>query len=203
MSVTLLLMSMQRTGGTRLNLANIIRRLRAELEAVQAKIHDDVASGSNWAKERSRMEVQYKLLSESFEEAVSANREAQSQQVTLLSQNRSLRTRYHILNILLTNSLEQAEELRANLLREKLQLENKLENLNGIFSHDSNPERHPGLLEKKIVDLKSELAEKQDAAAAATEKMRRAEMVASEAQKEIAAERQSIVQLHKDKVRRP
>ena len=203
MSVTLLLMSMQRTGGTTLDLANIIRRLRAELEAVQAKIHDDVASGSNWAKERSRMEVQYKLLSESFEEAVSANREAQSQQVTLLSQNRSLRTRYHILNILLTNSLEQAEELRANLLREKLQLENKLENLNesGIFSHDSNPERHPGLLEKKIVDLKSELAEKQDAAAAATEKMRRAEMVASEAQKEIAAERQSIVQLHKDKVR--
>jgi myosin protein heavy chain len=151
------------------------------------------------------MEVQYKLLSESFEEAVSANREAQSQQVTLLSQNRSLRTRYHILNILLTNSLEQAEELRANLLREKLQLENKLENLNesGIFSHDSNPERHPGLLEKKIVDLKSELAEKQDAAAAATEKMRRAEMVASDAQKEIAAERQSIVQLHKDKVHRP
>lgn len=202
MSVTLLLMSMQRTGGTSLDLANIDRRLRAELEAVQAKIHDDVASGSNWAKERSRMEVQYKLLSESFEEAVSANREAQSQQVTLLSQNRSLRTRYHTLNLSLTNSLEQAEELRANLLREKLQLENKLENLNesGIFSHDSNPERHPGLLEKKIVDLKSELAEKQDAAAAATEKMRRAEMVASEAQKEIAAERQSIVQLHKDKV---
>ena|SRR2546423_2497114 len=102
----------------------------------------------------------------------------------------------------LTSSLEQAEELRANLLREKLQLENKLENLNesGIFSHDTNPDRHPGLLERKIVDLKSELAEKQDAAAAATEKMRRAEMVAAEAQKEIAAERQSIVQLHKDKV---
>lgn len=40
------------------------------------------------------MEVQYKLLSESFEEAVAANREAQSQQVVLLSQNRSLRARY-------------------------------------------------------------------------------------------------------------
>lgn len=106
------------------------------------------------------------------------------------------------LNNILTNSLEQAEELRANLLREKLQLENKLQNLNesGIFSHDTNPDRHPGTLEKKIVDLKSELAEKQDAAAAATEKMRRAEMVAAEAQKEIATERQSIVQLHKDKV---
>ena len=100
--------------------------------------------------------------------------------------------------------MEQAEELRANLLREKLQLENKLQNLNesGIFSHDTNPERHPGLLERKIVDLKSALAEKQDAAAAATEKMRRAEMVAAEAQKEIATERQSIVQLHKDKVYR-
>jgi hypothetical protein len=96
MNVTLLLMSMQRTGGSSFNLANI-RRLRAELETVQAKIHDDVASGSNWAKERSRMEVQYKLLSESFEEAVSANREAQGQQVTLLSQNRSLRARYESL----------------------------------------------------------------------------------------------------------
>jgi myosin protein heavy chain len=104
--------------------------------------------------------------------------------------------------VFLTFSLEQAEELRTNLLREKLQLENKLQNLNesGIFSHDANPDRHPGLLEKKIVDLKSELAEKQDAAAAATEEMRRAEMVASEAQKEIATERQSIVKLHKDKV---
>jgi myosin heavy chain 9/10/11/14 len=100
------------------------------------------------------------------------------------------------------NSLEQAEAVRADLLREKLQLENRLQNLNesDIFSHEPNPDRHPGILEKKIVDLKSELAEKQDAAAAAIDKMRRAEMIAVEAQKEIAAERQSIVQLHKDKV---
>jgi myosin heavy chain 9/10/11/14 len=98
--------------------------------------------------------------------------------------------------------LEQAESVRAELLREKLQLQNKLQNLNesDLFSHETNPNRHPGLLEKKIVDLKSELAEKRDAAAAAIEKMRRAEMMAAEAQKEIAAERQSIVQLHKDKV---
>ena len=93
MNVTLLLKCTQRTGGTGFNMADY-RRLRAELETVQAKIHDDVTSGSNWAKERSRMEVQYKLLSESFEEAVATNREAQSQQVTLLSQNRSLRARY-------------------------------------------------------------------------------------------------------------
>ena len=69
-----------------------------------------------------------------------------------------------------------------------------------IISHDANPDRHPGLLEKKIVDLRSALAEKQDEAAAAIEKMRRAEMVAADAQREIASERQSIVQLHKDKV---
>jgi hypothetical protein len=99
-------------------------------------------------------------------------------------------------------SLEEAESVRSELLREKMQLENRLQNLNesGIFSHETNPNRHPGLLEKKIVDLKSELAEKQDAAGAAIEKMRRAEMIAAEAQKEIATERQSIVQLHKDKV---
>jgi hypothetical protein len=71
-----------------------MRRLRAELENVQSKVHDDLASGSNWAKERNRMESQYKLLSQSFEEAVAANREVQGQQVTLLSQNRSLRARY-------------------------------------------------------------------------------------------------------------
>jgi|SRR5579859_640559 uncharacterized tellurite resistance protein B-like protein len=93
MNVTLLSKCTQRTGGSRFNITDD-RRLRAELETVQAKIHDDVTSGSNWAKERSRMEVQYKLLSESFEEAVAASREAQNQQVTLLSQNRSLRARY-------------------------------------------------------------------------------------------------------------
>jgi myosin protein heavy chain len=93
--------------------------------------------------------------------------------------------------------------VRADLLREKLQLENRLQNLNesDIFNVDPNSTRHPALLEKKIVDLKSELAEKQDAAATAIDKMRRAEMVAADAQKEIAAERQSMVQLHKDKVR--
>lgn len=98
--------------------------------------------------------------------------------------------------------MEESESARAELLREKLQLENRLQNLNesDIFSHDFNPERHPGLLEKKIVELKSELAEKRDAAAAAIEKMRRAETIAAEAQKEIATERQSIIQLHKDKV---
>ena len=98
--------------------------------------------------------------------------------------------------------MEQAEGVRAELLQEKMRLENRLQNLNesDLFSLDTNPDRHPGLLEKKIVDLKSELAEKQDAAAAAVEKMRHAEMIATEAQKEIAAERRSIVQLHKDKV---
>jgi myosin heavy chain 9/10/11/14 len=98
--------------------------------------------------------------------------------------------------------LEEAEATRAELLHEKLQLENKLQNLNesDIVSYEPNPERHPGVLEKKIVDLKSELAERQDVAAAAIEKMRRAERIAAETQKEIAAERQSIVQLHKDKV---
>jgi len=79
-----------------------LRRLREEVEAVQAKIHDDQASGSTWAKERSRMEVQYKLLSEKYEEAVTANRDAQGQQVTLLSQNRSLRARYMRSRIFLT-----------------------------------------------------------------------------------------------------
>ena len=97
--------------------------------------------------------------------------------------------------------MEEAEGVRTELLREKLALENKLQNLNesDLFSHETNPDRHPGILEKKIVDLKSELAEKHDAAAAAIEKMRRAEKIAADAQKEIAAERQSIVQLHKDK----
>jgi myosin heavy chain 9/10/11/14 len=97
-------------------------------------------------------------------------------------------------------SLEEAEAMRAELLREKLQLENKLQNLSESISYEPNPDRHPGILEKKIVDLKSDLAEKQDAASAAIEKMRRAETIAAEAQKEIATERQSIVQLHKDKV---
>jgi myosin protein heavy chain len=84
-------------------------------------------------------------------------------------------------------------------------LENRLQNLsdNDIISLDVNPDRHPGLLEKKIMDLKSAVAEKQDEAVAAIEKMRRAEMIAAEAQKEIASERQSIVKLHKDKVTSP
>jgi myosin heavy chain 9/10/11/14 len=50
-----------------------------------------------------------------------------------------------------------------------------------------------------VLELKSKLAHQEDVAAAAVGKMRRAEGLVQEVQKDIATARESSVQLHKDK----
>jgi myosin protein heavy chain len=53
--------------------------------------------------------------------------------------------------------------------------------------------------DRELLELKSGLAQQEDIAAAAVGKMRRAEALAQELQKDIVAEREANVKLHKDK----
>ena len=52
---------------------------------------------------------------------------------------------------------------------------------------------------EELLELKSGLAQQEDIAAPAVGKMRRAEALAQESQKDIIAEREANVQLHKEK----
>jgi myosin protein heavy chain len=59
--------------------------------------------------------------------------------------------------------------------------------------------RNAATYDRELLELKSGLAQQEDIAAAAVGKMRRAEALAQELQKDIVAEREANVQLHKDK----
>ncbi|KAI9812314.1 MAG: hypothetical protein M1827_004763 [Pycnora praestabilis] len=167
-------------------------RIREELEDLRAKWDDEVLNSSTWAKEKSRLELTLQDLSNSRDDAVSAHNDAQSKIVSLLSQIRNLRT-----------SVDDTAAERDMLRKEKRGLEARLteagDRLEDLARGESPSMRNAAGMDRELLDLKSELAKKEDVAAAAVGKMRRAEALASEIQKDIVAERETNVQLHKEK----
>ncbi|KAI9762458.1 MAG: hypothetical protein M4579_000434 [Chaenotheca gracillima] len=167
-------------------------RIREELEDLRSKWDDEVLNSSTWAKEKSRLEMTLQDLSQSRDEAVSAHNDAQSKVVSLLSQVRNLRT-----------SVDEASAERDLLQKEKRGLEARLteagDRLEDLAKGESPSMRNAAGMDRELLDLKSSLAQQEDVAAAAVGKMRRAEALASEIQKDITAERETNVKLHKDK----
>ncbi|KAK3043977.1 hypothetical protein LTS18_002513, partial [Coniosporium uncinatum] len=166
-------------------------RLREEIEELRSKWDDEVLNSSTWAKEKSRLEMTLTDLSNSRDEAVNAHNEAQSKIVSLLSQVRSLRT-----------SVDDVAAERDSLVKEKKNAEARLaeasERLEDLARGES-PMRHAASMDRDLLELKSSLAQQEDIAAAAVGKMRRAEALAQETQKDIVAEREHNVALHKEK----
>ncbi|KAG5949621.1 hypothetical protein E4U53_005814 [Claviceps sorghi] len=169
-----------------------IARLREELDELRSKWDDEVLNSSTWSKEKSRLESTLADVASSRDEAVIAHNEAQGKVVSLLSQVRSLRS-----------SVDEITSERDLLLREKRSIEARLEEAkNGLeeLVKGENPSlRDAATMDKEVLDLKSSLAQQEDVAAAAVEKMRRAEALVSDIQKEIAAEREASTELQKQK----
>ena len=166
--------------------------LRDELEELRSKWDDEVLNSSTWAKEKARLEMTLQDLSSSREEAVNARNDAQSKIVSLLSQVRNLRTA--------SDDLSAERDL---LLKEKRGLETRLaeagSRLEDLASGDSPSMRNAAGMDRELLDLKSQLAQKDDIAEAAVGKMRRAEALALEMQKDVVAERETNVSLHREK----
>jgi myosin protein heavy chain len=162
------------------------------LEDLRAKWDDEVLNSSTWAKEKSRLELTLQDLATSRDEASSAHNEAQSKIVSLLSQVRTLRS-----------TVDDVAAERDLLQKEKRGLETRLNEAGGrledLVRGDSPALRNAAGMDRELLELKSSLAQQEDVAAAAVGKMRRAEALAQEVHKDIAAERESNVQLHKDK----
>ena len=167
-------------------------RLRDELEELRSKWDDEVLNSSTWAKEKSRLEMTLQDLSTSREEAVNAHNEAQGKIVNLLSQVRNLR-----------NSMDDVAAERDMLLKEKRGVEARLaeasDRLEDLARGDSPSMRNAAGMDRELLDLKSQLARQEDVAAAAVGKMRRAEALTTEMQKDVVAERETNVTLHKEK----
>ncbi|TDZ21323.1 Myosin type-2 heavy chain 1 [Colletotrichum orbiculare MAFF 240422] len=169
-----------------------IARLREELDELRSKWDDEVLNSSTWSKEKARLESTLADVVSSRDEAVNAHSEAQGKIVTLLSQVRSLRA-----------SVDDITSERDLLVREKRSIEARLEEakagLEDLTNGDSASLRDAANIDKEMLELKSKLAQHEDIAAAAVEKMRRAEALASEMQKEAMTEREASSQLQKDK----
>lgn len=167
--------------------------MREELEDLRAKWDDEVLNSSTWAKEKSRLETTLQDVSTSRDEAVAAHNEAQTKIVSLLSQVRSLRT-----------SVDDVAAERDTLLKEKRGLEVRLteagERLEELARGDSPSMRNAAGMDRELLELKSNLAQQEDIAAAAVGKMRRAEALSAELQKDITSQREANSQLHKEKV---
>ena len=167
-------------------------RLRDELEELRSKWDDEVLNSSAWAKEKSRLELTLQDLSSSREEAVTAHNDAQSKIVSLLSQARNLRS-----------SIDDVTADRDILQKEKRSLEARLaeagDRLEDLARGESPSMRNAAGMDRELLDLKSQLAQQQDVAAAAVGKMRKADALSTETQKDIFAERETNATLHKDK----
>ena len=167
-------------------------RLREELDDLRSKWDDEVLNSSTWSKEKSRLESTLTDLSASRDEAANAHKEANSKVVSLLSQVRSLRT-----------SVDDLAAERDMLHREKRGLEARLEEaktgLEDLARSDSPSLRNAAGMDRELLELKSNLAQQEDIAAAAVNKMRRAEALSNEMQKDIVAEREMTVQLNTEK----
>lgn len=167
-------------------------RLREELEELRSKWDDEVLNSTTWAKEKARLELTQSDLSSSREEAVNALNDSQSRIVSLLSQVRELRT-----------SAEELGGERDLLVKEKRTLETRLQDVKERFDELSQGQspalRNAAGMDKELLEVKTALAQKEDVAEAAIGKMRRAEALATELQKDIVAERETIVSLRREK----
>ncbi|KKA30013.1 hypothetical protein TD95_004327 [Thielaviopsis punctulata] len=171
-----------------------IARLREELDELRSKWDDEVLNSSTWSKEKARLESTLADVASSRDEAVNAHNDAQGKIVTLLSQVRSLRT-----------SVDEVSAERDALAREKRGLETRLAEakagLDSLASSEATGAsiRDAASADKLILELKSDVAQKEDLATAAIEKMRRAEALATEAQKDAAVERDMSARLAEEK----
>lgn len=169
-----------------------ITRLRDELDELRSKWDDEVLNSSTWSKEKARLESTLVDVASSRDEAVGAHNEAQSKIVSLLSQVRTLRS-----------SVDEITTERDLLIREKKGVEARLEEAKAGFDElvkgGSPSLRDAAGMDKEILNLKSSLARQEDIALAAVEKMRRAEALVTEVQKDVAGEREISATLQKQK----
>ena len=167
-------------------------RIRDELEELRSKWDDEVLNSSSWAKEKSRLEMTLQDLSSSREEAINAHNDAQGKVVSLLSQVRNLRT-----------SMDDVAAERDMLQKEKRGLEARLseagDRLEDLARGESPSMRNAAVMDRELLDLKSQLAQHEDVAVAAIGKMRRAEALTTEMQKDVVSERETNATLHKEK----
>ncbi|KAG4301526.1 hypothetical protein PCK1_002011 [Pneumocystis canis] len=165
------------------------KQLRETLEKLQMNWDAEVLNNSSWEREKNRLESSVQDLTKAYHEAIDTQQETQAQVISLFSQIRSMRI-----------SMDELEIEKSQLQKDKKVLELKIQE---ISSHLNVTEKNQGIIDRTSIKdvslLKAAIAEKENMANLALEKMKRAENLAYEVQKEIAVERETNVKLYEEK----
>ncbi|KAG5519882.1 hypothetical protein PMAC_000159 [Pneumocystis sp. 'macacae'] len=166
------------------------KQLRETLEKLQLNWDTEVLNNSSWEREKTRLESSVQDLTKAYQEAIDVQQETQEQVVSLFSQIRTMRI-----------SMDELEVEKSQLQKDKKALELKISE---ISSQLNVVEKNQGISDrtgsiKDVSLLKAAIAEKENMINLALEKMKRAENLAHEVQKEIAIERETNMKLHEEK----
>lgn len=164
------------------------RVARSNLEELQAKWNEDNLNAATWEKEAQRKDSKLIDLSKELQSSEGSLRDAQSRVVNMLSEIRELRL-----------ALEDVEAEKESLTREKKALDAKCRSLTQSVA-DTRTASHTKMPSSPQRELALQLQEKEDYLVTLTEKMQRADAVATEAQREVDQERETNVELHRQKV---
>jgi myosin heavy chain 9/10/11/14 len=159
---------------------------------MRSKWEDELLNSNTTSKEKSRLEIKLADMTAAREQAVSAHDDLQTRMVSLLSQNRILR-----------ETVESTHAERDQLQKDKKAIEQRLSDaskrLEELANGDPSPLAHAASTDREILSLKTSLAQQEDVAAAAIDKMRRSDALVSELQHDLSRQRETNVDLQKEK----
>jgi myosin protein heavy chain len=179
----------QRDNMSRLREEN--RTLRSDYDDLQLRYEDEIYSGGAWKKDRERLDTKISDLSGAYETSMAAQSEQQAQIVALHGQVRELRS-----------VLDEAEADRALLQKARRALQAELE---GIKHDHADAGRMSSATEMQKLqlrkqDLERSVEEHRDKEHLATDRMKKAEVRADEAQVELGRVRVENSELEKQNV---
>lgn len=164
------------------------RAVRGSLEELQYRSNEDSLNAATWEKESQRKDGKVLELSKDLQTSEEALRDAQSRVVSMLSEIRELRL-----------AQEDLATEKDALVREKRALESKYQSLSQSLT-DTKLASSTSISSTLSRELALQLQEKENLLLNMTEKLQRAEAATSDAQREIDQERETNVDLHKQKV---
>ena len=165
--------------------------VRSELDDLQLRYDDELYSSENWKKEKDRLDARISTLTEAYDTATAKQTDAQTQVVSLLSQVRELRA-----------VLDEANAERSALARARKALELRMQGIaqEHLNTSQMSSDRAVQALHVEKQDLRSALEEQSNRTLMANERLKKAELYASESQAELNRIREENAELDRTNV---
>lgn len=167
------------------------RKVHSDYDDLQRRFNEQAYSGGTWKREKDRMETKIMDLTKAYEASTATQSDQQAQIVALHSQVRELR-----------GVLNDAEADRAMLQKARRSLQAELEGikLDNVDATKMTSDRELQKLQLEKLDLERSLEEQEDRVTMTFERMKKAEMHATESQVELDQIRKENTELERKNV---